>query len=203
MPRPEGVSLLNQFTESLSNSHASTYYRQPHMTPASETRLDTKNMSAPSHRTWFSKGDSTDANVSTWRKWKNRRKFTLWSCFATIFAVFLTNLVVATVAWKRLPKTTSDTYVRGVYSGKCNTVKNAGIGAHVVINILGTLMLGASNLCMQLISAPSRKEINRAHARGIWLDIGVPSFRNLRHIPKRSVVVWCILALTSIPIHFL
>jgi hypothetical protein len=63
-------------------------------------------------------------------------------------------------------------------------------------------MLGASNLCLQLIASPSREQINIAHSRGISLEIGIPSIRNLRHIPVRSRIVWCILGLSSLAIHF-
>lgn len=37
----------------------------------------------------------------------------------------------------------------------------------------------------------------------IWLDIGVPSLRNLRRISTRRVVLWWLLALSSIPLHLL
>lgn len=54
---------------------------------------------------------------------------------------------------------------------------------------------------MQCLSAPTRKEIDRAHARGVWLDIGIPSVRNLRYISKRRVLIWALLGLSSLPLH--
>ncbi|KAI4194980.1 MAG: hypothetical protein LQ350_007467 [Teloschistes chrysophthalmus] len=56
---------------------------------------------------------------------------------------------------------------------------------------------------MQHLAAPIRKEIDEAHGNYIWLDIGVPSFRNLWHISMKRRIVILLLAVTSIPLHFL
>ncbi|KAJ9636341.1 hypothetical protein H2199_008016 [Coniosporium tulheliwenetii] len=74
---------------------------------------------------------------------------------------------------------------------------------HVLINILSTIMLTASNYCMQLLSAPTRDEVARAHRHGQGLDIGIISLRNLRYISKRRTALWLSLALSSIPLHLL
>ena len=56
---------------------------------------------------------------------------------------------------------------------------------------------------MQILSAPTRKEIDKAHARKKWLDIGVPSVRNLKNVATKKVVMWCLLGLSSLPLHLL
>ncbi|RMZ45943.1 hypothetical protein CA14_005502 [Aspergillus flavus] len=43
-----------------------------------------------------------------------------------------------------------------LYAGDCKKVRNAGIGFHLMINILSTALLGASNYCMQVLGAPTR-----------------------------------------------
>ena len=53
-----------------------------------------------------------------------------------------------------------------LFRGDCGAVKQADTIAHVVINILGTLLLGASNLALQILVAPTRSEVDRAHAKG-------------------------------------
>lgn len=108
---------------------------------------------------------------------------------------------MATWGWLRFG-TTFDGVV-DLYHGDCAFVKRVNALAHIVINVLGTLLLGASNLTLQLLVAPTRKEVDEAHANGTWLDIGVPSFRNLWGISRLRVTLWCLLAVTSIPIHFL
>ncbi|KAL6229065.1 hypothetical protein BDW75DRAFT_246070 [Aspergillus navahoensis] len=54
---------------------------------------------------------------------------------------------------------------------------------------------------LQCISAPTRDDIDRAHKRGRWLDIGVQSVRNLSAIPRKKTVLWIFLALSSPPLH--
>lgn len=70
-----------------------------------------------------------------------------------------------------------------------------------VINILGMLLLGASNYCMQCLSAPTREEVDLAHNQKQWLEIGIPSVRNLRHVSRTRIRLWWLLALSSIPLQ--
>jgi hypothetical protein len=55
---------------------------------------------------------------------------------------------------------------------------------------------------MQRLVAPTRKEIDDAHAKRKWLDIGIPSVRNLTLINKTRVFLWLLLGLSSVPLHF-
>lgn len=56
---------------------------------------------------------------------------------------------------------------------------------------------------MQCLSAPTREEVDEAHAKGKWLDIGVSSVRNLTSIPKSRLGMWVGLGLTSLPLHLM
>ncbi len=64
-------------------------------------------------------------------------------------------------------------------------------------------MLMASNYCMQLQAAPTRKNLDKAHEAEDWLDIGVPSLRNLRYIGNWRRFSWLLLALSSLPVHLM
>lgn len=150
---------------------------------------------------WFPAVNPEHSQAKTWRTWKARRGVVLWSCFIAASSVCLTNFSVATWAWLHFG-TTPDGAVE-LYHGDCAIVKRADALAHVLINVLSTLILGASNLTLQLLVAPTRKEVDEAHAKGKWLDIGVPSFRNLWSISRLRAILWSVLAVTSIPIHFL
>ncbi|KIK55855.1 hypothetical protein GYMLUDRAFT_174976, partial [Collybiopsis luxurians FD-317 M1] len=85
--------------------------------------------------------------------------------------------------------------------GDCDTVGHVSIGIHLVINILSTLLLGASNYVIQSLCAPTRSEVEKAHSRGSWLDIGVQSVRNLKHQSRSKRTLWLALFLSSIPLH--
>ena len=88
-----------------------------------------------------------------------------------------------------------------IHEGDCVQVKRLNTIFHVATNILSSLLLGASNLCMQLLAAPTRDEVDRAHLKGKWLYIGVPSWRNLKHISMKRKAVWWCLGISSVPLH--
>ena len=77
------------------------------------------------------------------------------------------------------------------------------IAGDLAINILSTLLLGASNHNAQVLSAPTRADIDRIHARGGWLDIGVSSVRNLRHVSRWRSAIFMLLLLSTVPLHLL
>ncbi|KAL8848400.1 MAG: hypothetical protein Q9221_006599 [Calogaya cf. arnoldii] len=54
---------------------------------------------------------------------------------------------------------------------------------------------------MQCLSAPTRRDIDRAHARHVCLHVGVQNMRNLLYISRTNAFLWFLLALSSIPLH--
>lgn len=87
--------------------------------------------------------------------------------------------------------------------GTCATVRAYNRWLHLVINALSTVLLGASNYCAQLLAAPTREEVDEAHADGRWFDVGVQSFRNLRRVDSRRRYFWVCLMLSSGLLHLL
>jgi len=87
--------------------------------------------------------------------------------------------------------------------GDCSKAKSWSTWLHLLINVLSTILLGASNYTIQCLTAPSRAEVARSHAKGDWMDIGTPSFRNLSRIARRRVFLCAILAISSLPLHLL
>jgi hypothetical protein len=128
-------------------------------------------------------------------------QFTGWRFGALHFAawavvVFLINLIIT--IWG---STARDQGI--LMEGDCHRVEFWNNGLHVVINILSTILLSGSNYCMQCLSAPTREEVDKAHANKRWLDIGIPSIRNVKHLGKQRIALWVVLALTSLPLHLL
>lgn len=74
---------------------------------------------------------------------------------------------------------------------------------HFVTNVLSTLLLDASYCTMQCLSSTTRSEVDKAHRRRITLDIGMPSLNNLRRISWTRIVLWWLLALSSVPLHLI
>jgi hypothetical protein len=93
--------------------------------------------------------------------------------------------------------------VAQVFAGNCHESEKINTWIHLAINALSTMLLSGSNYCMQILSAPTRKEVDIAHARRKWLDIGVPSVRNLTSVATPKLLMWVLLGLSSIPLHLM
>ena len=89
------------------------------------------------------------------------------------------------------------------YLGSCEKVRRMNLWIHLAINLLSTAMLSGSNYTQQCLSSPTRAEINSEHSKRRWLDVGVPSVRNLCRISRFRSVLWLLLALSSVPLHLL
>ncbi|KAF8859021.1 hypothetical protein BDZ45DRAFT_742835 [Acephala macrosclerotiorum] len=132
-----------------------------------------------------------------------QRKFSGWrggilaaACSSGL--VLLINLIFTIWA---AAKSKSGTQIGTIYAGDCATVRHADSGLHIAINVMGTILLGASNYTMQCLSSPTRKEVDAAHSRGEYLDIGLPSPKNLNGWKKK--IVFTFLVLSTMPLHFL
>ena len=110
------------------------------------------------------------------------------------------NIALASTA---MIKRDTDGGITVIYKGDCGTVSRWDTALHLLINVLGTLLLGASNFTMQCLSAPTRSEVDVAHKKGISLDIGISSFRNLRHVNRTKAALWILLCFTTLPLHLL
>jgi hypothetical protein len=118
-------------------------------------------------------------------------------------AITVLLLNVAILAWAATRPRNADGY-KSAYSGSCSTSKTLSRWIHLGINILSTLLLGASNYAMQCLMAPTRKEIEYAHSiLGSWAHIGVPSLRNLGIGNSGKSVLWFFLGMSSVPLHLL
>lgn len=93
---------------------------------------------------------------------------------------------VSALTWAFFRARTHDSGRATLYQGDCSKVHRVNTAIHLYINFSSTLLLAASNFSMQCLSAPTRRDIDRAHAKKIWLDIGIPSFRNIPYIKKKG-----------------
>jgi hypothetical protein len=118
------------------------------------------------------------------------------------FVIFLTNVALTIYSTIRA-RQENDSGRRVLFEGDCEEARKLDLGLHLLINMLSTLLLGASNYGMQCFSAPTRQEVDTAHAERRWLDIGVLSVKNLRWINKKRVLFWALLGLSSMPLHLL
>ncbi|PLN84163.1 hypothetical protein BDW42DRAFT_163090 [Aspergillus taichungensis] len=149
---------------------------------------------------------STEEDINTGmdhsRKWIKGVVVCSW----IIAAVLLVNIIltVAAVAVAYSGNKEKSFSFASLYTGKCSVAKNSTTGVHLVINILSTAMLGASNYCLQCLASPSRSEVDEAHGRKTWLPIGVPNIVSLlRNQRGRRWYLGAVLLTTSLPIHLI
>lgn len=162
------------------------------MTPLSRS-CDREDISYEPSKLSFQRATSWRSRFSGWRGGA-------LACIAISTFVLVLNIVLAILT------ATTWTTTEGVstaFMGDCTVAARTTTALHLLINLLSSLLLGASNYCMQRLVAPTRKEIDIAHLKKKWLDVGVPSVRNLVSISTRRLAIWLLLGLTSMPLHFL
>ena len=121
-------------------------------------------------------------------------------CTLFVAIALIINLTCTIWAVTTLPTAKDGRIIR---EGSCTSVRGLGIWIHLAINILSTILLGASSYTMQCLASPSRCEIDKAHSKGRSLKIGILSVSNLPHISRRRFGLWLLLASSSIPLHIL
>jgi hypothetical protein len=89
----------------------------------------------------------------------------------------------------------------GLFEGSCERVSTLSTIYHIGLNIISTGILASSNFFMQIVSSPSRKDIDNNHAWLRSLSIGLSSPTNIPVLPRKKQICWAILLLSSVPIH--
>ena len=124
------------------------------------------------------------------------------ACAASVVVVLLINIGLTIYAATN-PEFKMEKGIATLYSGSCDKSRAIGLWLHLGINALSTVLLSGSNYTQQCLAAPTRSEIDAAHARRRWMDIGVPSIRNLFKIKAERRFLWIAIGITSIPLHLL
>ena len=157
---------------------------------------------------------NTDKKVLN-RTWLNSKQPKSWDCWKGAFnwrtgvkvsfgisiLAFTVNLILLIVAAVKKPG-----YKAGIgilHYGASDEISKLNTAYHILINILSTGLLTSSSFCMQLLCAPRREDIDAAHTRGDYVDIGIMSFRNLKFIARRRSILVLILLVTTAPLHLL
>ena len=142
-----------------------------------------------------------EAFWSRWKRWKVDWKSGLYAGFCTSVIVLVINIILLLVACFSQGGVAGG--IGTIAQGRPEKIQRLSTAYHVLINILSTILLISSNYAMQILCAPTREELNKAHEQDTWLDIGLVSLRNLRFIRKRRVVLFWTLACSSVPLHVL
>ena len=149
-----------------------------------------------SSRASLSSSNPNAISSGAWHGWKRGASF----CFFAVAGALVLNIIITSWA---VSKFGLSGQIGTIHTDDCAKIKRTGLWLHIAINILSTMLLGASNYYMQCLSSPTRQEVDKAHAQRIWLDVGIQSIRNLGRIQKTRMFLWICLAATSIPLHIM
>ncbi|MCJ1403721.1 hypothetical protein MMC11_006944 [Xylographa trunciseda] len=177
---------------SLSHAEPAVYLSVSDSIPLIENGPDTDNADVP-HPSHRKSPSATYRHLSGWRK---------GVAPAAITATIVLCINIGIAIWATTKAGTVDG-IGVLYQGACTNSSQINTGLHLAVNILSTLLLGAGNYTMQCLSSPTRAEVDRAHRQGVWLDVGVPSVRNISRIGRGRAVLWVLLGLSSLPLHLL
>lgn len=160
-------------------------------------------MKLPSTPDELAHADQIIPDTNTRQSRFSQRQILLITCSAVASLVLFTNTAGTIYLHSRFQGVLFPGSDKHIYRGSCEVTTELSIAFHALINILATALLSVSNVCMQLLVAPTRAQIDRLHRRYQWLDIGTPSLRNLKHVSWRQRIVWLTFLISSLPLHFL
>ncbi|RSL50194.1 hypothetical protein CEP54_012050 [Fusarium duplospermum] len=88
-----------------------------------------------------------------------------------------------------------------IFQGTCAKSRSINTWLHLLLNAYSTAILASSNFFMQVLTSPTRSEVDKAHSDNVSLKIGVQSMRNLYRAPRFRWVCWLLFFFTSFPLH--
>ncbi|RYP53805.1 hypothetical protein DL768_001256 [Monosporascus sp. mg162] len=132
-----------------------------------------------------------------------RRHFTGWRggvVFNTIifFLILVAEIVLLIVVLTKTRLLAGDPTM---WSGDCGKARDINAGLHAVISVFSVVFLAGANYVFQVLTSPTRNEVDKAHESKRWLDIGVTSIRNFAHISGLRAFLGSTVLFTAISIQ--
>ncbi|MCJ1473578.1 hypothetical protein MMC13_002229 [Lambiella insularis] len=180
-------------------------YTEPKSTkPDGSTPLLAPDESTQQSENVFLSGNPRDGSATP-TKGKRGPFFSGWrvgvaSSACTAMAVLTLNVVLT--IWASLAFPMNDG-IGTLIDNDCNKSKSWALWLHIAINALSTILLAASNYTMQCLMAPTRRQLDKAHAKGSYLAVGVGGFRNMRSISWYRLTLFSLLIISSLPLHLM
>lgn len=143
----------------------------------------------------------TKRDLQPGEEWIKGALLCTWGSGAILLLNIILTLIAIGIGYSKSGDT-HPTYTE-LYKGECSVANGWTTGMHIIINILSTVLLAASNYVMQCLSAPTRPDVNEAHAQRKWVDIGTFSIRNFGIMDTKRKVLWVLLFISSFPIHMM
>ncbi|KAK3378109.1 hypothetical protein B0H63DRAFT_236952 [Podospora didyma] len=85
-----------------------------------------------------------------------------------------------------------------IFAGSCAMASSINWGLHAALSAFGVVLVAGANYVFQVLSSPTRNELDVAHEKRKWLDLGIPSLRNLRHVEGTRTMLAIIILLSAV-----
>lgn len=118
----------------------------------------------------------------------------------TIAVTVFTLFVIILLAWSTSQSRGLDSNLI-FFNGDCARSAALNLWLHLLLNTCSTGVIASSNFFMQVLSSPTRSEVDKVHRKEEKLAIGVPSLSNLFHVSPFKGVCWLLFFASSFPIH--
>ncbi|OJJ03883.1 hypothetical protein ASPVEDRAFT_891047 [Aspergillus versicolor CBS 583.65] len=189
---PKG-SILPHISQRLDYARLQGYFRNAkHLFSRLEAKSSLENIPLPLFKREIEPG----------QEWIKGAMLCAWGTALILTLNAILTIIAVGVGYSRSSGDKYFTYTE-LYEGSCSVTNSWTTAMHFIINMLSTALLAASNYVMQCLVAPSRADVDRAHSRRQWLDIGVLSTRNLAIMDNKRKILWALLFISSFPIHML
>jgi hypothetical protein len=114
---------------------------------------------------------------------------------AISFAILVATIVCLTLAVARAQMLGGE---MAIFVGGCRRASQISWGLLAAINILVVVLVAIANYIFQILGSPTRAEVAAQHDMKRWLDIGIPSVRNLRAVSGGRVLVVVIILVAAL-----
>lgn len=148
-------------------------------------------------------GNKSPNSTSSNRRKTRKQQLSGWyagalaSCFTALIVLAINSSVTIYAAASH----PVDNGIGTIFHGDCARAKTINTWLQLAVNVLSTILLGASNYCMQCLGSPTREEVDKGHSRGRFLHLGVPSMHNIMGIGLSRKLLWLSLGLSAFPLH--
>ncbi|PYH94195.1 hypothetical protein BO71DRAFT_430233 [Aspergillus ellipticus CBS 707.79] len=136
-----------------------------------------------SNREPITRASSKVEAPSSQREWESPVRWCAWLNLAILIINIAVIVIMLGIAASKPSGITFGSII--VRKGSCSGVKAATTGLHLLINMLSVTLSATSNYCSHILIAPSRKDVDEAHSRRVWVVIGTFSFRNIMKLSMR------------------
>lgn len=135
-----------------------------------------------------------------WRiNWRSgwRRTAVINTIAVTVFTVFIAILLAWSISQSGYGVDSNLIF----FDGDCAKSTSINLWLHLLLNTCSTGVIASSNFFMQVLSSPTRREIDKSHRESTAMEIGVPSLSNIFRVAWWKGICWLFFFGSSIPIH--